>query len=399
MIQRRGPRPLLLHLTLAMLRSSVSRATSLNWKHDWPNLNAATIRQALTQHSADTAFPIAVWTEALRQDAALIHGITAYRRHPWRRDIGDPPVVWSEGGSRLLDYGGTGPTVLFVPSLINGFQVLDLMADHSMLRWLAANGTRPLLLDWGWPDATERGFTLTDYIAGRLERTMAEAARLTGGPIILAGYCMGGLLAVAAAQRRPDLTHGLALLATPWDFHAPTVERAREAAGCLALIEPALELLGAMPVDALQMLFALLDPWGVADKYRAFAALPTDSPRAHRFVALEDWLNDGMPLAAPVARECLSAWYGANTPARGLWRVAGQIVDPSALRLPVFVAIPQRDRIVPPDSALALARLIPEASTHSPAAGHVGMVAGAAAQRQLWEPLLAWLLSQVHEGG
>ena len=64
--------------------------------------------------------------EALRQDRDLIAGIAAYRRHPWRRDLPDPPVLWSEGGSRLLDFGGAGPTLLLVPSLVNRASVLDL---------------------------------------------------------------------------------------------------------------------------------------------------------------------------------------------------------------------------------------------------------------------------------
>ena len=68
------------------------------------------------------------------------------------------------------------------------------------------------------------------------------------------------------------------------------------------------------------MLLLGLDPFGVAAKYRAFARLRQDSERARLFVALEDWLNDGIPLAAPVARECMAGWYGGNTPARGAWR-------------------------------------------------------------------------------
>ena len=48
--------------------------------------------------------------------------------------------------------------------------MLDLLPGGSMLRFLAGEGLRPLLLDWGWPGAVERGFTLTDSIAGRLER-------------------------------------------------------------------------------------------------------------------------------------------------------------------------------------------------------------------------------------
>src|SRR6201999_4466867 len=122
-----------------------------------------------------------------------------------------------EGTARLLDYGGDGPAVLFVPSLVNRWTVLDLMPDHSMLRWLAGQGVHPLLLDWGDP---EPAFTLTDHIAGRLVRTMEVAARENGGQTVLAGYCMGGTFTVAAAALRPDLVSGLALLAAPWDFHA-----------------------------------------------------------------------------------------------------------------------------------------------------------------------------------
>ena len=403
-LRRRGPRPLLLHLTLAMLRSNVSVAASLSsnpasppWSSVFPlspEARQATeaFAAALRDPAVETALPAAVLAEAARQDAALIAGIAAYRRHPYHRDLLDPPTIWQEGATRLLDYGAPAPArdrrpaVLFVPSLVNRAYVLDLAPGQSLLRWLATQGVRPLLLDWGWPEATERSFTLTDYIAGRLERALAAAGR-----VVLAGYCMGGLLALAAALRQPRLIRGLALLATPWDFHAAGPSQAEAVARLLPLLEPALALHAALPIDALQLLFALLDPFGVAGKYRGFAALDQDSPRARLFVALEDWLNDGVPLAAPVARECLAGWYGANTPGRGEWRVAGLAVDPGALAAPCFLAAPGRDRIVLPESALALAHAIPHATIHTPAAGHIGMVAGATAERALWAPLAGWI--------
>ena len=340
---------------------------------------------------ASAGFPAAVLAETLRQDAALIEGIAAYRRHPWQRALADPPSVWTEGSSRLLDYGGDGVPVLFVPSLVNRAYVLDLAPGHSMLRFLAGQGVRPLLLDWGWPGRDERRFTLTDYVAGRLERALVAARGVADGPVVLAGYCMGGTLAVAAAQRRPDLVRALALLAAPWDFHAPEPERALAAAQCLPLLEPLLAFDHTLPIDGLQTLFALLDPFGVADKYRSFSRLDPDSERARLFVALEDWLNDGIPLAAPVARETLSGWYGENAPAHGTWRIAGLPVDPAALRLPTFIAVPGRDRLVPPESARPLAALIAGAVLHEPTAGHIGMAAGGNAERALWRPLLAWL--------
>jgi polyhydroxyalkanoate synthase subunit PhaC len=402
-LRRRGPRPLLLHLTLAMLRSTVSRTTSLSSNPASPSLNTAfaeataaivaALRDPARADSAADVFPSVVVEETLRQDADLIAGIAAYRRHPYARALDDPPAVWTEGETRLLDYGGDGVPALFVPSLVNRAYVLDLAPGRSMLRWLAGQGVRPLLLDWGWPTAVERAFTLTDYVAGRLERAMGAAAGAVGGTTVLVGYCMGGTLAVAAAARRPDLLRGLGLLAAPWDFHADSKQDAQTLARALPLFEPALAFNQTLPVDLLQVLFAMLDPWGVAQKYRGFARLDPDGARARLFVALEDWLNDGVPLAAPVARECLAGWYGENSPARGTWRIAGMPVDPATVRLPTFVAAPARDRIVPPDSARPLARLIPGAVLHEPAAGHIGMAAGQTAEAVLWRPLRDWLHS------
>lgn len=376
-MRRRGPRPLSLHLLAAAM----------------PACGPAHEPASAREQSLDV----------------LVAGIAAYRRHPFRSTLPAVPCVWQEGDTRLLDYAppeaGHRPDrrvpVLFVPSLVNRAQVLDLMEGRSLLRWLAAHGMRPLLLDWGWPGPVERRFTLTDYVAGRLERAAASLGR----PAILAGYCMGGLLCTALATRRPDLVAGLVLLATPWDFHAADAGPALPARTppawtpgsvlrTLALLEPAMAPTGALGIDALQTLFELATPGAVAAKYRSFAHAGPDSERARSFVAIEDWLADGVPLAAPVARECLGGWYGANTPARGEWRVAGLPVAPETLRVPSLVVVPTRDRIVPEGSALALARLIPRSDVLRPRAGHVGMVVGSRAEAEVWMPLREWLLRQ-----
>jgi polyhydroxyalkanoate synthase len=324
----------------------------------------------------------------------VLAGLQAYWRHPYRRTPAEPPALWSCGTTRLLDYGPAGAfPVLAVPSLINRAYILDLLPGRSLLRQLRAEGFRPLLLDWGVPGAAERRLTLADFVLARLGAAVDWWGQWHGGRPAVLGYCMGGLLAVALAVHRREALAGLALLATPWDFHA----RAGTGSGERAAPPPFAPLsalaggLGGLPVAVIQGLFAGVDPLQVPRKFARFAKLDPASPEGELFVAVEDWLNDGVPLAPEVARECLLDWYGANLPGRGRWRLAGHLIQPERLGLPCFVAIPERDRIVPPSSAEALAECLPAATVVRPAGGHIGMVVSARAQRSLWRPLSDWL--------
>ncbi len=386
-LNRRGPRPLLLHLTLAAMRPGGFMNALRSWNLGLP-LSSGPDGAAGLDGPPDPERLRAAFESAAQQDGELVAGIAAYRRDNYIRGAEDPPGIWAEEETRLLDYGGEGVVTVFVPSLINRAYILDLMPEESMLRWLAARGVHPYLLDWGWPGEAERGFTLTDYIAGRLERALGAVP----GPVVLAGYCMGGLLALAAALRQPAKIKALALLATPWDFQAADPAQAKSLSQSLPMLEPMMRFSGTLPIDALQTLFTLIDPFGVGEKYRSFARTDKTSPRARRFVALEDWLADGVPLAAPVAREAIGGWYGENTTAAGNWRVAGLAVHPARYEQPVFCAIPARDRLVPPQSAEPLALAFRNATIIAPEAGHIGMVAGTHARDVLWQPFADWLL-------
>jgi polyhydroxyalkanoate synthase len=397
---RLGPRPLPLHLGLAA-------ATWLGWRTGLPPSNAALPDGRARSEWANLAprllagqsrakpdaLAAAIDAEARRRLDRLMTGILAYRRHPYRRDLPDPPAVWAEGTTTLLDYsapGAGGPTVFIVPSLVNRAYILDLTAETSFVRYLAGTGVRPLLVDWGAPGPVERRFTLGDYVTRRLEPAFDHAAR-AGETLAVVGYCMGGLLALALAQRRASRVAGLACLATPWDFHAADAPRARALGALLPALEPLLRTLGELPVDVLQVLFAGLDPFQAIRKFMDFAAVDAASDAARLFVALEDWLNDGVGLAAPVARECLAGWYGENTPAGDRWTVAGEPVVPSKFTKPALVVAPRRDRIVPPESAAALAQRLPNVTQLDPAAGHIGMMVGNGARERLWRPLAQWI--------
>lgn len=407
--RRQGPRPLPLHLAAASFAWTSSLAAlpllrngSLALR---PELAAQASLLAGELAAADPeALATAVAEEARRRFGTFLDAVAAYRRHPFNRPEAAAPVLWQEGTTRLLDYrapGAAGAPVLVVPSLINRGYILDLLAERSFMRFLAGQRFQPFLIDWQAPGEAERRFDLGDYVLGRMAGALdavvracgQNGARNAGRKPILLGYCMGGTLALGLAQHRPDDLAGLALLATPWDFHAERPEQAALLAALLPSLEPLLEALGELPVDVIQALFAALDPSLALRKFLGFAALDPASDRARQFVALEDWLNDGVPLAAPVARECIGQWYGGNATARGAWRLRGQAILPQRIKLPSLAVIPDQDRIVPPASALALAAALPGGRVLRAPTGHIGMMSGGRAEAAVWQPVVEWALS------
>lgn len=335
--------------------------------------------------------PEAVGQAALRRLTDFEAAIARYCAHPFRRASGTETIVARSGAARLISYGEGERTALVVPSLVNRYHVCDLSGRRSFARWLAARGWRVLLVDWGSPGERERGFDCTGYIRNVLEPFACEAARLSERPPVVIGYCMGGLLALATVLRASLSFAGLALLAAPWDFHGGGGPEARRLAFAGTAFADMLAGSGEMPVDALQTCFYALDPMLTPRKFLAFGALEPGSEAERAFVELEDWVNDGVALAAPVARECFTGWYGRNEPARGEWRIDGEPVRPEAAALPAWVVVPAGDRIVPPASALALARALPNATVRRPRLGHIGLMASKTAPRRVWRPLLAWM--------
>ncbi len=404
-----GPRPLPLLLaiqTMTWMTSSAALSAlkngSINWRPEVAQAASALekdLKKKISGANHD-AFARAVARQTLARLGGFADGVATYRRlcRPARR--GDPPVIWRQGAARLFDYGATtnkakaakdGKPLLVVPSLINRSYILDLLPGLSLMRDLAGRGFRPLLLDWDWPGDREIEYGLDDYIGGVLEDALAAVNTISGRKPAVIGYCMGGNLALALAQRRPDDISSLVLMATPWDFHTGD---GTERVGIKAMrpgLEALLGALGFLPVDVLQSLFVGLDPYLPVHKFRRFARLDKRSRRARHFLALEDWLNDGVPLAASVARQCLFDWYLANTTANETWTVRGRVVRAGEVAAPTLVIIPARDYIVPPASARPLAEAIPNAESWTLAAGHIGMVAGSRAPKMLYEPLARWL--------
>ncbi|MEM6681971.1 MAG: alpha/beta fold hydrolase [Pseudomonadota bacterium] len=401
--KRNGPVPLVLHMAMVRAQYASAQAALPAWRdtaHRGDKIACGPEHEAMAAwhlryedvSSADLATALAAHCEA--RLAAFLKGVEHYQSAQFERPPSASQIVFKAGSLTLLDHGGTGPPVLLVPSLINPSWVLDLLPGASFAEYLISQGLRVLRVDWGTPTPAERGFNIADYVMHRLCRALSYAADQFG-PVHLIGYCLGGNLALAAALKQRQLVRSFCAIATPWDFHAMGDAARAVVAQTLNQLRPILNKTAEMPADALQALFAQLDPTQIERKFVDFAALDPNNLKNRRriehFIAVEDWSNDGPALVRGVVEDCFERFYGNNDPYGGHWHVAGTPVHPAALSCPSMVVAAGQDRIVPKSSTLALGRQLPDAHLISPSAGHVGMMVGSKAKRQCWHPVTQWM--------
>jgi polyhydroxyalkanoate synthase subunit PhaC len=292
---------------------------------------------------------------------AALAGLRAYESAERQPRLPAKPEIARVRGACLRDHGGSGPPALLVPSLINPPRILDLDPDVSLTAAIARMGRRALLLDWG--SADERADL---SVAGHIEQLLLPLLREIGEPAALIGYCLGGTMAIAAANL--VLVERLVTLAAPWNFaHYP--ERSRVSLQEMwHSAEPAARNFGALPMEVLQAAFWSLDPERTVKKFAKFGEIDPTSDEARRFVELEEWANEGEPLPYPAARELIEDLFGRDVSGSGAW------IGTDKLRVPTLHLTAERDLIAPPATVAAGEAVgIP--------AGHVGMIVGSARER------------------
>jgi polyhydroxyalkanoate synthase len=327
--------------------------------------------------------PLPLFLELIRQTAErdpelardALMGLRAYEAAERRPRPAPRPEIARVGGAALRDHGGAGPPVVLVPSLINPPRILDLDAEVSLASVVARMGRYTLLLDWGKAEARS-GLT----VAGHIEELLLPLLRSIGEPVALIGYCLGGTMAIAAANLIE--CERILTLAAPWNF-GRYPDRSREALQDMwRHSQAAAQALGALPMEVLQAAFWSLDPDRTVKKFAEFGRVDPASADARRFVALEEWANEGEPLPYPAARELIEDLFGRDLPGRGKWQVSGRSVT-DAIDAQLLNLLAEHDRIAPPETT-------PAGEAVAIASGHVGMIVGSA-RTQLRQELARFL--------
>ena len=325
-----------------------------------------------------------------------------YIRGTHRPPLGATPkdVVWTSGKAELWRYKGGdrrfGPPVVIVHSLVSRSFILDLRPGNSTVEYLTGAGLDVFMLDWGVPDELDADNDLERYVDWYLPRALAAARRVSGHEeVTLAGYCLGGVIAVLyAAGHEEANVRNLVLMATPVDYSQMGAMVALLRDGRLDPDE-LIDDTGNVPADALYSGFYMLAPTtDVAQKATLLENLWNDE-FVEGFQAMATWIRDHVPFPGAAFREVVELLVRQNILMTGSMPLGARQVDLVNAQGNVLNAMAERDSVVPPGAVEPVMQLVGDPARREELrlpGGHVTFATGSAAFKHTLPQLSRWII-------
>lgn len=308
--------------------------------------------------------------------------------------------VWRDGKVVLYRFVGEQPQphgrpLLIVYALVNRPYMVDLQADRSLVRKLLALGHDVYVLDWGYPDRSERYLTLEDYLLRYIDGAVDALVRASGGPVDMLGICQGGVFALCYAALRQRKLTNLVTMVTPVDFH--TADNMLSHWARQVDVDLLVDTLGNIPADLMNASYLMLKPFRLnVQKYVGLLDILDDKAALEDFLRMEKWIFDSPDLAGEAFREFVKQFYQGNGLVNGTVRIGDEQVDLKQVTLPVLNLYAEQDHLVPPDASRAMGRLLgtTDYTESGFRGGHVGIYVSGRAQREVPGTLHAWLTAR-----
>ena len=342
--------------------------------------------EALAQEFQRMQQKLASGMASLRQVGDYHYGATAKEE------------IWRDGRVVLYRFRGEQPPtervpLLIVYALVNRPYMVDLQADRSLVRNLLARGHDVYLIDWGYPDGSDRFDTLDDYINGYI-RGAVDALRARHGldAINVLGICQGGAMSLCYAALHPQTVRNLVTMVTPVDFHTPDNMLSN---WVQALdVDLFVDAQGNIPADLMNACYLMLKPARLnLQKYVGLIDILDDPAELENFLRMEAWIFDSPDQAGEAFRQFIKDFYQGNKLVKGGLRIGDAEVDLGRLRMPVLNIYAEQDHLVPPSASKPLGGLIGSEDYTEVAfkGGHIGIYVSGRAQREVPSAIHDWL--------
>lgn len=282
--------------------------------------------------------------------------------------------------------------LLIVYAFINIHYILDLLPEISVVRNLLRNGFDIYATDWGTPAAYDKDLTINHFVNTYMDKSIDLIRKRTNSDkVSLLGYCWGGNLALAYAALHPEKVKNLIAVATPGDSKLDDT--------LLSIwtkstnVENLLNAFGNFPGILLAAALILRDPIEYIHKYPHFFEKPHDFDSIMEFFATEAWLHDTKPIIGEIYREFVQSCYQQNLFIKNEMKIDRKLINLKEVNMPFLNVIAQKDDLVSPGSSTALNNAVGSTDKNliEFQSGHVGLITGQRAHKEVWPKVGAWL--------
>lgn len=307
-------------------------------------------------------------------------------------------AVWSDGKVTLYRYQGEqAPTakvpILICYALVNRPYMVDLQDDRSLVKGLLARGQDVYILDWGYPDLSDRFLTMEDYILGFVDGAVEHLrASHALDSINLLGVCQGGAFSLCYAALNADKIRNLVTMVTPVDFHTSDNMLAHWTRNID--IDQFVDALGNVPADLMNSCYLTLKPFRLLQqKYVGLIDILDDVTELENFLRMERWIFDSPDQVGEAFREFIKWFYQGNGFVNGGVEIGRREVSLANIGMPVLNIFAEHDHLVPPSASRPLRHLVgtSDYTELSFRGGHIGIYVSGRAQREVPETIHGWL--------
>jgi polyhydroxyalkanoate synthase len=324
-----------------------------------------------------------------------------------KADTGQTPkeIIWTKNKAKLYHYEPAAQQVFPVPvllvyALINRSYVLDLMPGNSLVEFLVSRGFDVYMLDWGTPGDEDKNLSFENYVLDYIPLAVKKMLRNSHAEeFTLLGYCMGGTMSAMYAALFPGKPlRNLILLTAPTDFTP-------EDMGLFGVwtsekyFNPDLlaDAYGNVPGELIDTGNRMLKPvTNYVGTYVTMWDRIMQNKSMDTWLAMSKWVNDGVPFAGAAFKQWIREFYQQNKLVKGEIKLRGRTVNLAHITCPVLNIAGKKDHICTLPQAEATMRLInsQDKEFYVIDAGHVGLLTGSDARKNLWPKIQSWLESR-----
>jgi polyhydroxyalkanoate synthase len=262
-----------------------------------------------------------------------------------------------------------------------------------MIRGLLETGQDVYLIDWGYPDRSDRFVTMDDYINVYIDHCVDVLCERHGVDAVnLLGICQGGAFSLCYTALHPEKIANLITMVTPVDFQTEDNMLAHWIRNID--VDLLVDTLGNVPGDLMNWTFLNLKPYRlIGQKYIDMVEILDNPQQIHNFMYMEKWIFDSPDQAGEAYRQFVNDFYKYNRLIKAEVVLGGETVDLKNITCPVLNIFAQDDHLVPPSASKPLRKYVgtDDYTELSFKGGHIGIYVSSSAQREVPPSIGKWL--------